>query len=210
MEQKLISSVISDTKDVTQILDNLFDENRRIGLNEIHVLVNSVILTVRRICNKFMDLPISEIDHIEYMMRNLENSDDLTLIRKTFKFIFNILSQNATKNGTDKNTRLLETIDEYIRTNFADPHLSITEISSQMDLSENYISVFYKQMTGMNISAKIEELRMSKAKQLLAETDLKVKEISEACGYSNLNTFYKAFKRSNGISAMEYRNLINS
>jgi YesN/AraC family two-component response regulator len=47
--------------------------------------------------------------------------------------------------------------------------------------------------------------RMEKVKALLESTDLKVYEIANEVGYSEMDWFYKKFKSYTGVSANEYR-----
>ncbi|MNW14569.1 Urease operon transcriptional activator [compost metagenome] len=58
---------------------------------------------------------------------------------------------------------------------------------------------------GINFSDYLEDLRMTLAKELLAETELPVFEIAERVGYSSSNTFCRAFKRINGVSTSAFR-----
>ena len=54
----------------------------------------------------------------------------------------------------------------------------------------------------------IEELisfRLEKAKKLLTETDMKIIDIAEECGYSTYNYFVRQFRNSEGVSPTEYR-----
>ena len=48
---------------------------------------------------------------------------------------------------------------------------------------------------------------MEHAKALVRTSGLPTKEIAARCGYQNLNTFYKAFKRNFGVSPKEFRNI---
>ena len=48
---------------------------------------------------------------------------------------------------------------------------------------------------------------MQRARALLEEGDENISRISERCGFRSLNTFYKAFKRVNGLSPSEYRKM---
>ena len=48
-------------------------------------------------------------------------------------------------------------------------------------------------------------LRMTKAAELLVEQDMSIKEICYAVGFNSENSFYKAFKRTYGITPTQYR-----
>ena len=47
--------------------------------------------------------------------------------------------------------------------------------------------------------------RVTKATELLSDTDLPVKNISYSCGYANQLAFSKAFKKITGLSPSAYR-----
>ncbi|MDZ8120231.1 substrate-binding domain-containing protein [Pontiella agarivorans] len=54
-------------------------------------------------------------------------------------------------------------------------------------------------------SEEIRKLRMNRAQELLAETDLPIQEIAEASGYSNYNYLSHAFKKATGMTPTAYR-----
>ena len=70
-----------------------------------------------------------------------------------------------------------------------------------------YISRVFKQRTGKNLTDFIGEIRIQKAKELLTQTDQKVGDIAAAVGIENRTTFLRVFKKYEGISPIEYRNL---
>jgi AraC-like DNA-binding protein len=78
-------------------------------------------------------------------------------------------------------------------------------IADTLNVTAKYLSQLYKDETGKNLSATIEEMRFGKARDLLEGTDLRVADIALAVGYSNLNTFLKAFKRHYNISPSDFR-----
>ena len=57
----------------------------------------------------------------------------------------------------------------------------------------------------MNLNRFIRVVRMEKAKELLENTDLTVKDIAEKTGYTSANSFCRAFRRVTGMNTSEYR-----
>jgi YesN/AraC family two-component response regulator len=51
---------------------------------------------------------------------------------------------------------------------------------------------------------------MERAKMLLEQTDLKIYEIANEVGYTEIDWFYKRFKSYTGVSANEYRKMVAS
>lgn len=99
---------------------------------------------------------------------------------------------------------IIETIEEYIKRNYAD--IRLEDIANILKMSPNYISSFYKEKTGQNITNYVTKIRMEKAAELLADFHYKTYEISEKVGYHNPKNFSRVFKKYYGISPREYRN----
>ena len=74
-----------------------------------------------------------------------------------------------------------------------------------MNLSASYISRFFKFQTGYTISNYLDNLRLDKAKKLLKETELSLKEILDSIGYVDPTNFIRKFKKSEGLTPMQYR-----
>lgn len=71
----------------------------------------------------------------------------------------------------------------------------------------NYDSVrhAFKRTFGCSPRELMIRLRMEKARNLLLETNLSVKEISDRIGYNRQHEFYRAFHRYTGVSPSEWR-----
>lgn len=85
--------------------------------------------------------------------------------------------------------------------------LSIDEISQRAGISRFYMEYIFKKNTGITISDYKNELKLTKAKELLISSDMDINDISCASGFPNANDFSEKFVASEGISADQYRNL---
>jgi len=74
-----------------------------------------------------------------------------------------------------------------------------------MGYSEAYFCKLFKQCFRANFSAYLNEYRIEKAKAMMDNVRLSVKDISIACGYSDSNYFARVFKRITGQTPSEYR-----
>ncbi len=104
-----------------------------------------------------------------------------------------------------RNWRLKEGIIQHIDASYADPGMCLTSVSSKFDLNEIYLSQFFKEQVGENFHHYLERLRMEKARELLAHSDLSVNEIATRVGYYSAATFRKAFRRVEGTSPLTLR-----
>ncbi len=99
---------------------------------------------------------------------------------------------------------LIRTAKEYIQNHFMQD-LSLDEVSKKVQISPYYFSKLFKKETGENFIEYLTKIRIEKAKKFLRETQMSMKEISDAVGYSNPNYFSHTFKKNVGISPSEYK-----
>lgn len=92
----------------------------------------------------------------------------------------------------------------YIEDNY-DKELNMAMVSNYVSMNYSLFSYEFKEQTGKNFVNYLKELRMRKAKQLLAETEDRIQEISRQTGYENEKHFMKVFKAEFGVSPTEYR-----
>ena len=86
-----------------------------------------------------------------------------------------------------------------------DRDLSLEEVSRYVDISPYYFSKLFKNETGQTFVEYLTELRIEKAKQLLATASYSIKEICLGVGYSDPNYFSRIFKKVTGQTPTEYR-----
>lgn len=92
----------------------------------------------------------------------------------------------------------------YIKANL-DVNLTLNLLAAQIHMSPAYLSRYFKQKTGKNISEYIAELRVEKAKKLLISTTHSITDVCFLCGYSSVPNFRKYFKKIVGMSPGNYR-----
>lgn len=94
---------------------------------------------------------------------------------------------------------------QYIRDNICNP-LTIKELSKEACMSESHFYKVFKQEMGISPTDFINEERIQKATQLLANPMYNLKEVFLACGFTNRSYFNRMFKRIKGINPSKYRN----
>lgn len=96
---------------------------------------------------------------------------------------------------------------EYIKEHYADK-LRLSDVADEIYVSQWHLSKLINKHTGSNFSEILNGIRIEKAKQLLKDPALKIYDIAEQVGFSDLTHFSRVFKKIEGISANEYRNRI--
>ncbi len=92
----------------------------------------------------------------------------------------------------------------YIDENFG-KNLNMAIVSNSMSINYSVFSQTFKEYTGKNFVDYLRDLRIAKAKSLLADTELKISEISALTGYTDDKYFMKAFKAAVGVSPTQFR-----
>lgn len=100
--------------------------------------------------------------------------------------------------------QILEALD-YIRENLQND-LHLEDVSKEVCLSPGYLSRIFKLETGYSFKEWLNRVRIEKAKELIAHTNMKYYEIAEAVGYKDYKYFASYFNKFCGYSAKEYKN----
>lgn len=93
----------------------------------------------------------------------------------------------------------------YIHREYGRSTLGIKELAEQIHLNPSYISVLFKEETNQTFSDYVLALRLRKARELLATTDLKIYEIAERTGFSSSKYFVKVFREREQMTPKHYR-----
>ena len=101
--------------------------------------------------------------------------------------------------------QIRENIERYIREYYS-TEISMQSVARAMNYSDAYFCKLFKQCFKVNFSAWLNEYRIDRAREMLQNTRLSVREVSTACGYSDANYFARVFKRVTGKTPSEYRN----
>ncbi len=96
-------------------------------------------------------------------------------------------------------------IKEYLHHNYANPTLSVPDISRYVNLSPSYICTLFKSETGQTLNQYLTDYRIKMSKQFLSDPRYKIADISSKVGYSDGNYYSKTFRRLVGLSPSEYR-----
>ena len=158
------------------------------------------------------------IDEILHIYRNvLQEETELLRFRNIFRFsqkdelmeeltgwMIGFHEKLDSEFDDYKNKSRIEEALAYIKDNYSQD-LNMAVVSNHVSMNYSFFSYAFKQYTGKNFVNYLKELRMNEAKRLLAETDMRVIEISQQIGYENEKHFMKTFKKECGVSPTEYR-----
>lgn len=135
------------------------------------------------------------------MIMQAEKNSDL---KSWFVKKFGEACRNMVTKKEEHENQLVVKAQSYIQENFQ-KDLSLDEVSRQLDLSPYYFSKLFKEETGSNFVEYVTGLRVARAKELLQQETLSMKEICVSVGYGDPNYFSRIFKKHTGVTPTEYR-----
>lgn len=125
------------------------------------------------------------------------------LIQNYMKILFIQLIRSSDQHMNNfkdyKITGMLYFIEEHSR------DCTLDMLAAEFGFNPKYISYLLKEKTGKSFMELLTESRMKSVCYLLINTDLSIRDISYACGYSNHTFFYQKFVSIYKMSPKEYR-----
>ena len=83
--------------------------------------------------------------------------------------------------------------------------ITLNEIADKLNITPEYLGSQFHKEVGVNFSTYIRDFRISKAKELLIGTQLKLYKIAEQVGYTDPKYFSRVFRECTGQLPEEYR-----
>ncbi|MFA7185879.1 MAG: helix-turn-helix transcriptional regulator [Victivallales bacterium] len=105
-----------------------------------------------------------------------------------------------------KAEKIFKKITEYTQQSYHTP-VNRALISAELKINPSSLSRTFKENTGMDFNAYLNQLRMEKAEFILKNYDLPVEKVADQCGFTSSNYFIKAFKKYFGTTPGQFRSL---
>lgn len=132
---------------------------------------------------------------------------ELMVKSSLFRLLHVMVQHSAPDEGNDRNRlacgRLKRAL-YYVR-NCYDREVTVREAASRCGFSESYFMKLFKDFTGMSFNAYLVDYRLELAAKQLAETDYRVIDVAENCGFHNHSYFTRAFRGKYQMTPTEYR-----
>ncbi len=130
------------------------------------------------------------------LMHELAQRDDYSLL-STLQ-----IESRSRLNG--RRHEQLNKVVDYLMSNYQDA-VPMGRVAGMLGMSESGFSRFFQRSTGRRYRDFVIGLRISKACELLLETDRQITAICFEVGFRNVANFYRRFHERKGLSPREYR-----
>lgn len=141
-----------------------------------------------------------QLIHYNYSSRYPSFASDLVM--RMILTEINVQYMNTHK----EHITLINEICEWIRINI-DKNITVKDISEQFGYNKDYLTHLMKQIGLPGLKQIIIQARCDRARYLLLTTKMPLKAISHQMEFPDINDFLKFFKRHEGITPSEFRNI---
>lgn len=209
----IVNNLLCQTKagnigDISAAVKQIFsDITIRRNFSTFHIAYFDVLSALNKLVQEGMqvnkDLFFNKLD--VFYENQFETVDEAieTLIYFCEELSLSFLHITNEPVGRDIYPRILKFIEE----NFSDSNLSLPKIAEKVSLNPSYLTRYFKNRSGIPLMQYIDRFRFQKSKELLIETDRSIKDIIERVGYYDEANFLRKFKKSEGISPSQFRNI---
>lgn len=194
----------SDKQKALHLLDYFFNNIRSYNIYNIKYIQNCCINIICQVQNYLFANNESLDDELEYELINWNNILKFDTIQDICSRMKEIFEKVIESKINKKSNKAVDFVLKYIEEKFNED-ITIKEIANELYYSQNHLGVLFKKETGKGFSEYLTEYRLKKAQELLKTTLLRTYQVSDAIGYSNVNSFIKQFKLAYGITPKEFR-----
>lgn len=136
------------------------------------------------------------------LMSHLLIMELFVLISRTLK---NEWEQNI-KSRSLKIKELLHIAKGYIDNNYS-RELTLSDVAKYVFLSESYFAHTFKNEFGISPKSYLLQVRVDASKELLANTDMKISDVSLSVGFSSQQRYNDIFRKYTGMTPLKYRKI---
>jgi two-component system response regulator YesN len=142
----------------------------------------------------------------QYMVEMLNQYEQLHHLEAfTIQSLTSFIERIREKRNNRERNDVIDNVMVYIQKHYMRSDLSLNLLASEFHLSVSHLSKLFKEQKECNFIDYLMETRMNKAKQLLKDTEEKIRDIAECVGYTNVNSFVRIFKKITGFTPTEFR-----
>jgi AraC-like DNA-binding protein len=207
---KIINAISTGDSEKTRLhLQLLFEDLREKSLNERTSYDADVFLQLLDKLTQYAirnNLQVNELTtlSIKALSRNLNNLLQAAHREEYVQSLCKKVAEYVAAENKKQWHKCVLAAQEYIRNNYTEIDLSLNTIADAVNINSAYLSKLFKDETNENVTEYIGKLRIQKAKKLLDNTYISVKEVGYSVGFNSIQTFIRTFKRYEGITPGKY------
>ncbi|WP_299553814.1 hybrid sensor histidine kinase/response regulator transcription factor [Seonamhaeicola sp.] len=143
------------------------------------------------------------LDILKARVKNLIESRKA--LRETFTKEVLLKPKDVAINNVDE--IFIEKIMGLIEEHMADSKFTVAKLAKEIGMSHSVLYRKIMALTGQNINEFLKSVKLSRAAQLIHDSNYTINEISDLTGFSNPKYFSTCFKKKYGVTPTRYRHL---
>lgn len=171
-----------------------------LGVDDTQIICESTWPHLSSVAIPFEQIGFRAAAMLDDLIHRRIEAGPQTLIQLPPRYVVPRQSTNVLAISDDQVIRAVR----YIEAHLGEP-LSVDQIVAHLTISRRMLEHRFKRALGRTPAQQITRVRIDRARQLLAETDLDMTSLAHACGYANNTRFGVAFKRVTGTTPTAYR-----
>lgn len=132
----------------------------------------------------------------------------IALVADAMRLVQLVLERKAmresSESSTDIDRELMQSYLDALPTCFYD-ETTIDRAAAGLGMSRRTFTKVFSEMTGETWLSRVRQLAIEHAQRKLAQTQLPIASVAFECGFNDLSSFYRQFRKRVGISPGKYR-----
>ena len=211
IEKSVIENAVRGKFDIAMNqIASLLEENLcklQLSSKDITEFKFAIVATMKRLINALgkQESDIFSDGTIIYVELNFAKTSHE--LKEKITEMFDKIFKACETNSEESPNQMISGIIDYINENYENSEsLTLINVAQTFNITTGYLSMIFKNETGVNFRDYVIKIRMEKAKELiLGSSDLKIKQIANMVGYDYPNSFIRTFKKYEGITPQMYR-----
>ncbi|WP_455717612.1 response regulator, partial [Anaerosporobacter sp.] len=189
---------IGDIVGIVDIVHCISSQCRYKLMKESHIKVmtiNNAILLINNLKTRYIGHSdkLMDINSFTEEVNKAETIEEMELlVIEHFKKVSDKLGNTGADN-------IVKRMEVFIQKNY-NKDLKLETIAKMFGYNSAYLGKTYKKSSGESFNTTLDKVRITNAKELLQNTNLKVYQVSEKVGYYNIDYFYSKFKKYVGMT----------
>lgn len=209
-QKKLLMNIrAGNTADARKVIGEIFARIGSVGYSDRSFICNfyfNTIMQIQSIRRALPGKPADDGEETNYisLYSLISKCDNLADLNGLLEQVSGKAVDEVRKYNDNSTKLMLDKALDYIAAHYKE-EITLGVVAEHVYVSPFYISHIFSKELGINFVDYLNQLRISKAKELLRSGKYKLYEIAEAVGIRNPHYFSKLFRKYTGITASEYK-----
>jgi two-component system response regulator YesN len=194
---------IGDIEEISEIVEALkeYYRSKLMRESEIKVQITHNMVMLNNILEQRYSDKKGDFPDFKKVAEEIKNADSLSGLMDMMNRYCSGISECI---GTSSAENVVKRMVAYMEKHY-DQDLKLEGIAKIFNYNSAYLGKIFKKEMKESFNNVLDFIRIENAKRLLLQSDLKVYQISEMVGYSNIDYFYLKFKKHVGFSPKEFK-----